>query len=63
MPQITKPDPVRLFLREALAAADVPAGALEQLVSLARASRRAAGYFDDAGGLPPNVPNPIPGVP
>ncbi|MGH7947566.1 MAG: RHS repeat-associated core domain-containing protein [Opitutaceae bacterium] len=50
-------------LREALAAADVPAGALEQLVSLARASRRAAGYFDDAGGLPPNVPNPIPGVP
>jgi hypothetical protein len=50
-------------LREALAAADVPAGALEQLVSLARASRRAAGYFDDAGGLPPNVPNPILGVP
>ncbi len=50
-------------LREALAEAEVPAGAIEELVALARASRRAVGYFDDAGGLPPTVPQAIPGVP
>ena len=47
-------------LREALEATDLPAGAIDDLVNLARESRRAAGYFDGPGGLTPVVPGPIP---
>lgn len=50
-------------VREGLSRVGVLADEVDELASLAKDHRVFHGYFDGPGGLPPQVPNRVPGIP